>query len=124
KATLAARRDVRSGEVDGAVDALRAARAKAPAELHRAFDERIALLYVVAMRWDEAITHAEATLFPTTPDLDPAPVPDAPSAKSPTDVARALGMSPPVWVELTAAYRRLGRLDRAAETADAFDRPA
>jgi len=115
KASLAALRDVRAGEVDGAIEALRAARAKAPAELHRAFDERIALLYVVAMRWSDAIAHAEATLFPTTP------IAAEGAGNTPLDVARSLGMSPPVWVELTAAYGRLGQLDRAAEMAARFD---
>ncbi len=122
KASLTALRDVRAGEVDGAIDALRSARAKAPPPLHRAFDERIALLYVVAMRWDDAIAHAEATLFPT----EPAPVAQPPDggAKAPNDVARLLGMSPPIWVELTAAYGRVGRIDRAAEMAAEFDRAA
>jgi rhomboid protease GluP len=125
KASLAALRDVRAGEVDAAIDALRAARAKAPAQLHRAFDERIALLYVVAMRWADAIAHAEATLFPTNPAPHEAPAELAPdAAKAPHDVARALGMSPPIWVELTAAYGRLGQVDRAAEMAAEFDRAA
>ena len=63
QATLAALREVRSGEIDGAVEALRRARGQAPTELHRAFDERITLLYVVAMRWEDAVDHAESTLF-------------------------------------------------------------
>jgi rhomboid protease GluP len=123
KASLAALRDVRSGEVDAAIEALRNARAKAPAQLHRAFDERIALLYVVAMRWADAVAHAEATLFPTTPEPPEVPV-DPDLARAPHDVARLLGMSPPIWVELTAAYGRLGRVDRAAEMAAEFDRAA
>jgi rhomboid protease GluP len=122
KASLTALRDVRSGEVDAAIDALRSARAKAPQQLHRAFDERIALLYVVAMRWADAVAHAEATLFPTNPA--PLELPDGGVTKAPNDVARLLGMSPPIWVELTAAYGRLGRIDRAAEMAAEFDRAA
>jgi len=169
QATLAALREVRSGEIDGAVEALRRARGQAPTELHRAFDERITLLYVVAMRWEDAVAHAESTLFveptsgageaepvaddtaaaadltaapgelaggavDTTADVDTAaaaaevPPAEAPPAEAAArgagDVARELGMSPPVWVELCAAYGRLGQIDRAAEMAARFERAA
>jgi membrane associated rhomboid family serine protease len=139
QATLAALREVRSGEIDGAVDALRRARGQAPTELHRAFDERITLLYVVAMRWEDAVAHAESTLF-DLPAPAPAPAPAAVAAddsaadgqppapdvpaRGAGDVARELGMSPPVWVELCAAYGRLGQIDRAAEMAVRFERAA
>ncbi|MCE9574824.1 MAG: hypothetical protein K8W52_16865, partial [Deltaproteobacteria bacterium] len=135
QATLRALRAVRRGEVDDVVAALRGARQEAPPVARRMFDERIALLYVVAMRWPEAIAHAEATLAAHSPAYraildDPlaaiaraqAHDPAAPVPTTPGDVAHALGMSPPVWIELCAAYGRVGRLDHAAALAAVFER--
>ena len=63
KALLAAMREIRDGNIEQTVDALTAARERAPAEARLAIDERIAMLYLAAYRWDEAIAHAEENLF-------------------------------------------------------------
>jgi len=105
KDVLAALRALRDGNIERTVDALRDAKDRAPAEARVAIDERIAMLYLHAYRWDEAIAHAEAHLFDALP-TDPTP--------SPGSLRRALGMTPPVYVELLGAYGYKGDLDRAA----------
>lgn len=107
KALLGAMKEIRDGHIEQTVDALTAAKDRAPAEARLAIDERIAMLYLAAYRWREAISHAEATLFGAAPEptsLDTAP-----------PLRRALGVAPPVWVELLGAYGRTGDLDRAAQ---------
>ena len=65
------------------------------------------MLYLAAYRWEDAIAHAETHLMPRMSDADLDP-------KSPSLRDRALGLAPPVWVELMGAYGRVGNLDRAA----------
>ncbi|MCW5807450.1 MAG: rhomboid family intramembrane serine protease [Deltaproteobacteria bacterium] len=107
KALLGAMKEIRDGRVEQAVEALTAAKDQAPAEARVAIDERIAMLYLAAYRWDEAIRHAEAHLFGAAP-----PVTDG-AESSATSLREALGVAPPVWVELIGAYGRTGDLDRA-----------
>ncbi|MGE5181619.1 MAG: rhomboid family intramembrane serine protease [Acidobacteriota bacterium] len=106
KALLGAMRELREGNIERTVDALVAAKDRAPADARLAIDERIAMLYLSAYRWDEAIAHAEAHLF----DALPPPEPRSPQVP----LRRVLGVAPPVWVELLGAYGYLGDLDRAA----------
>jgi len=69
KAVLEAMKEIRDGKVEQTVDALVAAKDRAPADARLAIDERIALLYLAAHRWSDAIAHAEAHLRPLgTPD--------------------------------------------------------
>jgi membrane associated rhomboid family serine protease len=103
KAMLGAMREIRDGRIDQTVDALTAARDSAPAEARLAIDERIAMLYLAAYRWTDAIAYAEAHLFAEG------------EAQSGGPLRRALGVAPPVWVELLGAYGRTGDLDRAAK---------
>jgi len=109
KAMFRAMREIRDGRIDNTVDALVAAKHAAPEPARRAIDERIAMLYLAAYRWSDAIAHAEAHLFGAMPDEalgeETAGMP----------LRRALGIAPPVWVELLGAYGRTGDLDRAAE---------
>lgn len=110
KALLYAMREIRDGNIEQTVDALTAAKDRAPADAKLAIDERIAMLYLASYRWDEAIAHAEEHLFgaiPTTPTGDPGGSPQ-------TALRRALGIAPPVWVELLGAYAYKGDLDQAA----------
>ncbi len=106
KALLAAMREIRDGNIEQTVQALTAAKQRAPAEAKLAIDERIAMLYLAAYRWDEAIAHAEEHLFGALPS----------SSEPGQGVAlrRALGLAPPVWVELLGAYGYVGELDQAA----------
>jgi rhomboid protease GluP len=106
KALVGAMRELRDGNIERTVDALVAAKDRAPAEARLAIDERIAMLYLAAYRWDEAIAHAEAHLFDALP-AGPATSPQQP-------LRRILGVAPPVWVELLGAYGYKGDLDRAA----------
>ena len=106
KALLAAMREIRDGNIDESVGTLTAARQQAPAEARLVIDERIAMLYLAAYRWDDAIAHAEANLFGA--------VPPAAEGTSPVALRRALGIAPPVWVELLGAYGYKGDLDQAA----------
>jgi membrane associated rhomboid family serine protease len=103
-------KEIRDGHIDGTVDQLTAAKDRASSEERLALDERIAMLYLAAYRWTDAIAHAEANLLGTLPD---------PIAREEGDVTpplrRALGVAPPVWVELLGAYGRTGDLDRAAQ---------
>jgi len=106
KALLAAMKEIREGRVEPTVDALTAAKDQAPAEARIAIDERIAMLYLAAHRWRDAISHAESNLIPsirTPPEVTPE-----------MSLREALGIAPPVWVELLAAYGRIGDLDQAA----------
>ena len=158
KAVLGAMREIRDGRIEQTVDALVAAKDRAPAEARLAIDERIALLYLAAYRWKEAIAHAETHLLGAVPDeaagaagaagggdidkqLDtqieksagdsagagegegegagaPAGEGEAPAKRpvgQPGSLRRALGVAPPVWVELLGAYGRIGDMDRAAQ---------
>ena len=103
KALLAAMREIRDGNIEESVGTLTAARQQAPLEARLVIDERIAMLYLAAYRWDEAIAHAEANLFSAVPPN----VDDA-------NLRRALGIAPPVWVELLGAYGYTKNLDKAA----------
>ncbi|MDQ3370210.1 MAG: hypothetical protein M3680_32740, partial [Myxococcota bacterium] len=105
KAVLGAMQEIRDGRIEETVEALTIAKDRAPAEARLAIDERIALLYLAAYRWTDAIAHAEAHLFGEPPPAD---------ATAPASLRQALGIAPPVWVELLGAYGRSGDLDRAA----------
>jgi membrane associated rhomboid family serine protease len=107
KALLGAMKEIREGRVEHTVDALTAAKDRAPADARLVIDERIAMLYLAAYRWSDAIAHAEAHLIPS---LDPQTARDG----VPRSLRDALGIAPPVWVELLGAYGRTGDLDRAA----------
>ncbi len=112
KALLAAMREIRDGHIDQTIGALTAAKDRAPAEARLAIDERIAMLYLAAYRWNDAIAHAEQHLFAATP---PRSGPDVAGVVSPSvALRRALGVAPPVWVELLGAYGYKGDLDQAA----------
>ena len=117
KAVLRAMREIREGRIDPTVDALTAAKDRASADARLAIDERIAMLYLAAYRWSDAITHAEAHLM-GAPTAELAPHPDGQvrpelAHDSPHSLRRTLGVAPPVWVELLGAYGRTGDLDRA-----------
>jgi rhomboid protease GluP len=104
KAVLRAMAEIREGRIEHTVEALTAAKQRAPAGAQLAIDERIAMLYLAAHRWSDAIAHAEAHLFGAPPSDD-----------GPGSLRRELGLAPPVWVELLGAYGRLGELDKAAQ---------
>ncbi|MBA3819750.1 MAG: rhomboid family intramembrane serine protease, partial [Deltaproteobacteria bacterium] len=106
KAVLGAMQEIRDGRIEETVDALTAAKDRAPTEARHQIDERIALLYLAAYRWDEAIKHAEANLFGALSASQ--------SENNPSSLRVALGVAPPVWVELLGAYGRTGNLDQAA----------
>ncbi|MBL9018215.1 MAG: rhomboid family intramembrane serine protease [Myxococcales bacterium] len=112
KALLGAMQEIRDGHIEQTVDALNAAKDRAPAEARLAIDERIAMLYLAAYRWSDAIAHAEANLFGAAPQTSEPPDGEGEPQKQP--LRRALGVAPPVWVELLGAYGRTGDLDRAA----------
>lgn len=103
KALLRALTGSREGRIEQAIEALIAAKDRAPADVRLAIDERVAMLYLTAYRWADAIAYAEAHLFGA-----PAPQ-DAEGS-----LRHALGLAPPVWVELLGAYGRSGDLDQAA----------
>jgi membrane associated rhomboid family serine protease len=111
KALLFAMREIRDGNIDHTVDALNAAKDRAPAEARLAIDERIAMLYLASYRWDDAIAHAEQHLFDA---IATEPTGDVESAEQ-VALRRALGIAPPVYVELLGAYGYKGDLDRAAK---------
>lgn len=108
KSLLAAMREIRDGNIDQAVQALTAAKDRAPADARLAIDERIAMLFLAAYRWDEAIAHAEEHLFGAVPPPSEGPAP------GPFAIRRVLGIAPHVWVELLGAYGYRGDLDQAA----------
>ena len=129
KAVLGAMKEIRDGRIEETVDALTAAKDRAPAEARLAIDERIALLYLAAYRWEDAIKHAEENLFGAFPGeritkratvsdgrvVDHGYVPsEEPPTEQPTSLRAELGVAPPVWVELLGAYGRTGNLDQAA----------
>ncbi|HLL25611.1 MAG TPA: hypothetical protein VK427_25920, partial [Kofleriaceae bacterium] len=107
KAVLGAMKEIRDGRIEETVDALTAAKDRAPAEAKLAIDERIALLYLAAYRWGDAIKHAEEHLFGAIRS-------DAPADATGASLRGQLGVAPPVWVELLGAYGRTGNLDQAA----------
>lgn len=111
KALLYAMREIRDGNIDHTVDALTAAKHRAPAEARLAIDERIAMLYLASYRWDEAIAHAEQHMFDV---IATEPTGDVETAEQ-VALRRALGIAPPVYVELLGAYGYKGDLDRAAK---------
>jgi membrane associated rhomboid family serine protease len=106
KALLAAMREIRDGNIQQTVDALTTAKHGASPEARLAIDERIAMLYLAAYRWDEAIAHAETHMFGA--------IPPASEAQPGVALRRVLGLAPPVWVELLGAYGYKGDLDQAA----------
>lgn len=108
KSLLAAMREIRDGNIDEAVQALTAAKDRAPADARLAIDERIAMLFLAAYRWDEALAHAEEHLFGAVPPPSEGPAP------GPIAIRRVLGIAPHVWVELLGAYGYKGDLDHAA----------
>ncbi|HEY1816386.1 MAG TPA: rhomboid family intramembrane serine protease [Kofleriaceae bacterium] len=110
KALLAAMREISGGHIDQTIGALTAAKDRAPAEAKLAIDERIAMLYLAAYRWDDAIAHAEAHLFGADVRLGELTAPASPAVA----LRRALGVAPPVWVELLGAYGYKGDLEQAA----------
>ena len=105
KALLGAMKEIREGRVEQTVDALVAAKYNAPADARLAIDERIAMLYLAAYRWRDAIDHAETHLIPAI---------ENPAKSDEVSLRDALGIAPPVWVELLGAYGRTGNLDQAA----------
>lgn len=107
KALLGAMRDIRDGNIEKTIDAMQSAKRNAPPEQRHAIDERIAMLYLASYRWDEAIKHAEEHLFGAIAQPEPHP--------PGTPLRRALGLAPPVWVELLGAYGYTGDLERAAQ---------
>jgi membrane associated rhomboid family serine protease len=108
KAVVRAMAEIRAGRVEQTVEALTAARERAPgADARFAIDERIAMLYLTAYRWRDAIAHAEAHLLGGSPAVTGGDDPDG-------SLRRALGIAAPVWVDLLGAYGRTGDLDRAA----------
>ncbi len=113
KAVIGAMQEIRDGHIEQTVDALTAAKDRAPAEARHALDERIALLYLAAHRWSDAIAHAEANLFGAIPE-PPVEATDGDAAPV-LPLRRVLGIAPPVWVELLRAYGQIGDLDRAAQ---------
>lgn len=94
--------DIREGKIEATLDALEQAKIKLPPDARLAIDERIAMLYLAAYRWDDAIAHAEKNLFGAQPG-------------DPQSLRGVLGVAPPVWIELLGAFGRTGQLDRAAE---------
>ena len=98
KALLVAMREISGGHIDQTIGALTAAKDRAPAEAKLAIDERIAMLYLAAYRWDDAIAHAEAHLFAAAPPRGPNEIVTPAIA-----LRRALGVAPPVGVELLGA---------------------
>lgn len=104
---------IHAGHVADAVQALQLVRDRSPPQAHRAIDEHIAMIYMTAWCWPEAIAHAEATLFGA-----PSGGQDGSTSPPVRDV------SAPLWVELIAAYGRTGNLDRAAALLAAFESEA
>jgi rhomboid protease GluP len=109
KALVYAMREIRDGNIDQTVDALTAAKVRMPVDAHQAIDERVAMLYLAAYRWDEAIAYAEEHLFGAIPSG-----PTGEPSSSHVALRRALGLAPPVFVELLGAYGYKGDLDQAA----------
>lgn len=114
-AGLAALVQVRAGDVGSVVDAIRRARAQAPRAHHRAFDERIAMLYLVADRADDALAQVR-TYLEADAAASAAPSAAAANDASPEPAAPGLAelpLSPALWVELLELHARRGELARA-----------
>lgn len=105
KALLAAMKEIREGRVEQTVDALTAAKHQAPPEARVAIDERIAMLYLAAYRWSDAIAYAEQHLMPVV---------KSDRGSKGMSLRDELGIAPPVWIELLGAYGRIGDMDQAA----------
>jgi rhomboid protease GluP len=103
KSLLGAMQQIRDGNIEHTVGALEHAKRMAPDDAKIAIDERIAMLYLAAHRWDEAIQHAEAHVFGALPVEEPGPH---------VALRRALGVTPPLWVELLGAYGYVGDLEK------------
>ncbi len=124
KALLAAMKEIREGRVEQTVDALTAAKHQAPPEAKIAIDERIAMLYLAAYRWRDAISYAEQHLMPIVRSgrADRGLSIDNPlrsaslraSGEPRLALRDELGIAPPVWIELLGAYGRTGDMDQAA----------
>jgi len=110
KALVRAMTEIREGRIEHTVDALTAAKQRAPADAQLAIDERIAMLYLAAYRWSDAIQYAETHLFEVPP-------PD----EGDGSLRQALGVAPPVWVELLGAYGRIGDLEQSAKMLDRLE---
>jgi len=108
KALLGAMKDIREGRVEQTVEALSAAKLRAPAEARLQIDERIAMLYLAAYRWTDAIAYVREH------GLIPVAAPETHRDGVVLPLRDALGIAPPVWVELLGAYARTGDLDQAA----------
>jgi membrane associated rhomboid family serine protease len=117
KDALASLRDVRSGNIDEAVAALQRSKSRLPGHLGQAIDERITMLYLSAHRWADAIAHVDRSLAALTP-----PRPLEETGESERAAAAALGMSPPLWIELMAAVARTGDIARAARMLQDLER--
>nr|HEX4319187.1 rhomboid family intramembrane serine protease [Kofleriaceae bacterium] len=109
KALLGAMREIREGRIEQTIAALTHAKHGAPTDARIAIDERIAMLYLAAYRWTEGIAHAEEFLL-GQPRAELTDTSTAPQIA----IRRALGVAPPVWIELLGAYGRTGNLERAA----------
>ena len=127
KLALLALRRVQGGDIDEAISALQLAQSRAPVDNRRAFDERIAMLYLSAERYEQAVQFAERTLLAepaaaSNENVNEFSVDEMPVGGDGTvipsgawsDVSRSLGVMPPLFVELMSAYARRGDLDRAA----------
>ena len=119
KALLAAMREIRDGNIDESVGTLTAARAQAHPDARLVIDERIAMLYLAAYRWNDAIAHAEANLFGVELPAESARqvLSDGnvvANIRRPDSLRGMLGIAPPVWVELLGAYGYTNNLDQAA----------
>ncbi len=114
KALLAAMKEIREGRVEQTVDALTAAKHQAPPEARVAIDERIAMLYLAAYRWRDAIDYAEQHLMPLAARSPATPVAEMHRHSKGLSLRDELGIAPPVWIELLGAYGRTGDLDQAA----------
>lgn len=134
KALLGAMKEIREGRVEQAVDALTQAKnaPTATADARLAIDERIAMLYLAAYRWGDAISYAEANLPSILQPIIRDDVPEEQPAKaSATDtlgdiiisggLRDSLGVAAPVWIELLGAYGRTGNLDQAAKMMDQLE---
>src|SRR5688572_28465114 len=90
--------EVRSGQVDAAIERLRERRDRiAEPAARRPVDERIIMTYLYARRWEDAIAWLEGNLEPGA-------------------------ASPQLAVELVRAYCELGRLDEAALLVERIER--
>ncbi len=118
KAGLAALVHVRAGKVDEVVAAIQRARAAAPSTLRRVFDERIAMLYLVADQPEQALAFVDRQFgTEVAAALDGSVAPDAAEAAG----RPRLPLSPALWVELVDTHARRGELARAAAMVAHFE---